>query len=162
MAFKWSLLGLVLLTGCGTSATITRANAPAIDGKIIGGDSSDVYIETRSGVSDTVPRSEITDIDHPGNVAATIGALVTAYGGANIAVGLPQCDKQGSAYCAGVFMPIGIGLPVMIWGIATYAGSVSALGNSPSRERQGSLFVLPTHEFAGQPKTPGVSVGASF
>lgn len=161
MTFKWLVVGLSLLTGCGTSATITRSFARPIDGKIIGGDHENIYIDGPSG-SKTISRNEVTDVDHPGNVAAVFGGLVTAYGVANIVVGIPQCEKQGGAFCTGVFLPALIGFPVMTWGIATYAGSVSSLNSAPEQSRQGRLVVLPTHQFAGQPKTPGVSVGGTF
>jgi hypothetical protein len=162
MAFKTSLLALALLTGCGTTATITRANAPAIDAKIVRSDKDEVYVETTSGEAMTVPRGEIKDVDHPGNVAATIGALVTAYGVANVAVGLSECDHQGAAYCAGVFTPVSIGLPVMLWGLVTYGSSVSALGKPAAPQRTGRMFVAPTDRFAGQPDTPGLTVGSAF
>jgi hypothetical protein len=161
MTFLVTALGLASLTGCGTTATISRVNEPTVEAKIIGGDERDVHVDA-NGTTITIPRSTITDIDHPGNVAGVIGGIVSAYGVANVAVGAENCDKEGAAYCTGVFLPIGIGLPIMIYGIATYSGSTSALKEKPIRVGQGSLFVLPTHEFAGQPKTPGLSVGGTF
>ncbi len=162
MSFKLAVLGLVFLTGCGTSATITRRSGTAIDAKIVAGDEKNVHVEVANGYSQAIPREDIADIDHPGNVAAVIGGIVTAYGVANIAVGAPECDRQGPAYCIGVVTPAIIGGSIMLWGIATYTGSVMALQDGGQKTNQGRLIVLPTHQFAGLPKTPGISVGGTF
>jgi hypothetical protein len=162
MNLKICAFGLVLLTGCGNSATITRRTASPVDAKIIGGDRENLYVELPGGTTDTIAKRDVVDIDHPGNVAATIGAVVGAYGVANIAVGMPECDKQGPAYCMGVFLPATIGLSLITYGLGTYIGSTSAVDAKPERSVLGSVIVAPTHEFAGLPKTPGVSVGGSF
>ncbi|WP_437934271.1 hypothetical protein [Sorangium sp. So ce341] len=162
MTIKFSVLGLVLLTGCSTTATITRVSGPAVEAKIVGGDRSDVYVETPFGGQEAIPRSDIKDIDHPGSTAGVLGGIVTAYGALNIAVGLPKCETEGAAFCTGVFLPAGIGLPIMLWGIATNAGSRGALDKSPSPGLRGSLFIAPTRQFAGRPNTPGLSVGGAF
>jgi hypothetical protein len=161
MNLKLCAFGLVLLTGCGNSATITRANN-SFDAKIIGGDAEKLYVEYAGGDTAAIPKSEIRDIDHPGNVAATIGVVVGAYGVANIAIGMPQCDKEGAAYCTGVFLPAAIGASLITYGLGTYIGSSSAVNEKPERSGLGSIVIAPTHEFAGLPKTPGVSVGGSF
>lgn len=167
MSLNWSVVGLslpVLLlasTGCSTSATITRRFGSPVDAKIVGGDSENVYVE-RFGGRDAIPRSDIVDIDHPGNVAAVIGGIVAAYGAANIAVGAPQCEEQGPAFCTGVFIPAVVGVSVMTWGLGTYGGSVSSLSDGAPQGRQGRFFVLPTDKFAGQPSTPGITVGSTF
>jgi hypothetical protein len=161
MTFKWLVVGLALLTGCGNSATVARGGARSVDGEIVGGDRDTIYVDGPAGV-EAIPRSEVTDVDHPGNVAAILGGVVTAYGIVNIAVGAPQCEQQGAAFCTGVFIPAAIGLPIMSYGIGTYAGSVSSLNDAPEQGRRGRLVVMPTHQFAGQPETPGVSVGGTF
>ncbi|HMY20588.1 MAG TPA: hypothetical protein PKA58_29890, partial [Polyangium sp.] len=69
-----------LITGCGHTATITRANAPDLEGEIQASDSQSIYVKTEGGTTMSVSRDMITDIDHPGNVAATIGGIVTGYG----------------------------------------------------------------------------------
>lgn len=167
MSFNWSRVGLSLpmllavVTGCSTSATITPRFGSPFDAKIVSGDREFVYVEGPGGPQ-TIPRSDIADIDHPGNVAAVIGGVVGAYGVANIAVGAPECEKQGPAFCVGVFTPAAVGLSVMIWGIATYVGSVSSLSEGERKGQQGQFFVLPTDQFAGQPNTPGITVGSTF
>jgi hypothetical protein len=162
MNLKLCAFGLVLLTGCGNSATITRHTASPVDAKIIGGDRETLYVELPGGRKEAIPKREVVDIDHPGNVAATIGGIVGVYGAANIVVGMPECDRQGPAYCMGVFLPAAIGISLFAYGLGTYSGSMSAMDEKPERSVLGSIVVAPTHEFAGLPKTPGVSVGGSF
>jgi hypothetical protein len=160
MNTKWFAVGFMLLTGCGTTATITRRDGGSIDAKIIGGDRDNIYVDGQ-GYS-VIPRSEVEDIDHPGNVAATIGGVVTGYGIANIAIGVPNCEKMGPAYCVGVFTPAAVGLPIMLWGIGTYAGSVMALDKAPEGRSALRFYVVPTDKVAGQPKTPGLVAGGTF
>jgi hypothetical protein len=161
MSFKLAVLGLVFLTGCSTSATITRRYGNPFDAQIISSDENSVYVETSRG-KQTIAREEIADVDHPGNVAAVIGAVVTGYGLLNIAEGAPLCDQQGPAFCVGVVTPALIGGSIMIWGLATYAGSTQALQKTEQKTAKGRLLVLPTHQFAGLPKTPGLSVVSTF
>lgn len=161
MMFKWSVIGLALLTGCSTSATITPRYGNAFDAEIIKSDGTTVHVKGPDG-SRALKRAEIADIDHPGNVAAVIGGVVAAYGVANIAVGAPQCAKEDPSFCVGVFTPAIVGASIMTWGISTYIASVVAFGDTPRKPQVGHVFVLPTHEFAGQPKTPGLSVGSTF
>jgi hypothetical protein len=160
MNLKLCAVALVLLTGCGTSATITQRFG-SIDATIVGGDRENIYVETPGGLNQSIPKADIVDVDHPGNVAATIGGVVTAYGVANIAVGMPQCDREGPAFCMGVFLPAAIGVSLITYGVGTYVGSTTAMDKTPERG-VGSLVIVPTHEFAGRPKTPGLSVAGSF
>jgi hypothetical protein len=161
MDLKWFAVGLVLLTGCGTTATINTRSESPFDGTIIGGNSEEVRVHVQNHVR-TIPRNQIEDIDHPGNVAATIGGVVTGYGIVNIAIGAPECDRQGPAFCMGVFIPAAVGLPLMIWGITTYVGSVRALNKAPNEVTAQRFFVVPTTQVAGQPQTPGLVAGGSF
>ncbi|MCK6590291.1 MAG: hypothetical protein HUU21_28990 [Polyangiaceae bacterium] len=154
-------VGLGLLSGCGNSATI-QSRFGSVEGKIVGGDRENVYVEQASGFTRSVPKSDIVDVDHPGNVAATIGAVITGYGVTNIAVGMPQCEKEGAAFCTGVFLPATIGASLLTYGLVTYVGSTTAMDKMPEQSVLGSLKIAPTHEFAGLPKTPGVSVAGSF
>lgn len=132
----------VFLGGCGTTATISRINAPAMEGRIVSSDQRSIYVQT-AGDTFPIARDEISDIDHPGNVAATIGAVVTGYGIANIALGAEDCDRGGAAYCTGVFLPAAIGAPIMAYGLVTWLKSVSASG--PRKDQtEPSFAVVPT------------------
>jgi hypothetical protein len=125
------LLTLIALTilfapGCGTEAVIRKTNGADLVAKIKSGTKDSVLIQTHDGVK-AIPRSEITDIDHPGNVAATIGTILLVYGALNIAVGLPECEKQGDAFCVGVFTPLAVAVPLSIYGYWVWGSSRGAV-----------------------------------
>lgn len=152
------ILSLAATTmGCGTMATISTRDGHTIEAEIVGSDSEDIHVNYGNrGGADVIHRARVSDIDHPGNVAATIGTLVTAYGVANIAVGLPECDRQGAAYCTGVFLPAAIGLPIMVWGFYTYFSSVSAVSSGTR------VAVVPTASFQKKNESYGANVVVSF
>jgi hypothetical protein len=130
-----------LTMGCGTAAIISRPMEPTVEGTIVSAEDDMLQVATPAG-NHSIPLRNVTDIDHPGNVAATIGTLVTAYGVANIAIGAEDCDRGGPAYCFGVFLPAAIGLPIMIWGFTTWGKSKSA--SSPqSQHKDVSFSVVP-------------------
>jgi hypothetical protein len=149
-----------LITGCGSTATITRVGARPIEAKIVGSDARAIFIET-DGVRSPVARDEISDIDHPGNVAATIGTIVTGYGIANIALGAENCERGGAAYCTGVFLPAMIGAPIMLFGIATWAGSVSNAG-AGKKKTEPSLAIVPVVSTDKKNEYVGVSAAMRF
>lgn len=125
---------------CSTTATIYRSNGMMMEGSIEGGSPSSITVTPNYGAPQEVPRSDITEIDHPGNVHALVGGIVLAYGVANIAVGMEECERQGGAFCVGVFTPAVIGTGMLIWGLATWIGSNSAADDTslPSMDREPS------------------------
>lgn len=149
-----------LVTGCGLAATISRPGAPTIEGRIVESDENMIYVETKQGVT-PIDRASISDIDHPGNVAAVIGAVVSAYGAANIAVGVPQCSDQGPAFCVGVFAPAAIGVPVMLWGLGAWAMSKSAETPGMKHERP-RVSVVPSASIDKKNTFVGVSVAVTY
>ena len=34
--------------------------------------------------------------------------------------GVPDCDRQGAAFCIGVFLPAAVGVPMAIWGAVVH------------------------------------------
>ncbi|MDI1442458.1 hypothetical protein [Polyangium sp. 6x1] len=149
-----------LAMGCGTTATISRINEPEIEGKIVSSADDMLLVETRAG-NETIAARNVTDIDHPGNVAATIGTLLTGYGVANIVVGAPQCDRGGAAYCLGVFLPATIGVPLMAWGFATWGRSKYAASAS-SKSNDVSFNVVPAASFQKNNTFLGANATVSF
>jgi hypothetical protein len=123
---------LIMLSGCSTTATISRANGRELEGKIVGSNSSSILVETEGDSTLRVSRDEITDIDHPGNAAAVVGGFLGAYGALNIAVGAGGCDTGGAAYCTGVFLPAALGASMLIWGLTTWSNSTGAAARPPS------------------------------
>jgi hypothetical protein len=127
-----ALLTSILICGCSTTASISRLNGTELEAKILRSTSGAVMVETNGGSEVSISRGDISDIDHPGNAAAIVGALLSTYGAINIGVGASKCDEGGGAYCTGVFLPAAIGVPMLIWGMATWIGSTSAASSPPS------------------------------
>ena len=116
----------VFATGCGSNAIITKKGGETpIEAKITRGTSNSIYVES-AGIETGISRESIADIDHPGNVAATIGGVISAYGVVNIIMGAPECDRQGAAYCTGVFAPAVIGGSLLTYGLTVWLDSVNA------------------------------------
>jgi hypothetical protein len=137
------LIAVVLCAslGCATTATITRKNGQHDEATIVRGTTSSVMVDTGAGER-PIPREEITDIDHPGNVHATVGALLLAYGILNISVGASQCDRRGAAFCTGVFTPAALGLGMGIWGLTVWSKSTKAARETGPRGPELSLAPL--------------------
>ena len=129
----------LLLCGCSTTATISRTNGGSLEAKIQRSTANTLVVQTDSGSEARISRSEITDIDHPGNATAVVGGLLGIYGGINIAAGAPLCAEKGASFCTGVFLPAIIGSSMLIWGLTTWANSSSAA--SPSNPNSSSSKV---------------------
>jgi len=113
---------------------VARSTGPEVEGRIKGGSSGSLMIQdSNTGAMYAIPRSEIREIDHPGNVAATLGGVATGYGLLNVMVGLEDCrneerfssNTEQNAFCAGLFAPLAIGAGLLIYGISVYSGSKS-------------------------------------
>ncbi|MDH5718906.1 MAG: hypothetical protein OEZ22_14865 [Spirochaetia bacterium] len=120
---------IIFLLNCGTGAIISKNDGQKIEGKILRNDKENMYIKTYSG-EEPIKKSDITDIDHPGNGVLIGGSILSLYGILNISVGLPQCQEQGAAFCTGVFLPASIGIPMAIWGYFVWTDSVYAAESS--------------------------------
>jgi hypothetical protein len=126
---------------CSTTATIYRNSGMMMEGSIIGGSRDAILVEPNHGPRQEVPRDDIAEIDHPGNVHALVGGIVLAYGIGNIAVGMDECQNrtdQQAAFCVGVFTPAALGAGMLIWGLATWVGSKGSADDVslPSMERE--------------------------
>jgi hypothetical protein len=125
-------LAAALAGGCSTTATIHGRNGLPDEATIVRGTSTSVMVDNGAGER-AIPRSQIADIDHPGNVHAVVGAALLAYGILNISVGVPRCEEKGPAFCTGVFTPAAVGLGMSIWGLAVWSKS-----NRAARENAGT------------------------
>ncbi len=132
-------VGLLLWTmGCSTTSTIMRVNEPPIEGRIVGGSPDTIFVAMDSGREYEIHRDAISSIDFPGNVHRNSGLAVVAYGAANIAIGLPKCNERTqdkAAFCTGVFLPAGIGLALVVWGLVVERGQTSAVADTSRRSR---------------------------
>jgi hypothetical protein len=158
MPTKFAVVLLTLLCGCSTTATISRINGTQLHGEIQRGDQDTLVVETNAGNTLRIPKSEISDIDHPGNVVGVIGGIVSAYGLANIAVGWSTCAERGGAYCAGTFAPAALGLPMLIWGIKTWSDSTQAVDSRRPPARVSASSPPPVSPFDVSASTPGGQV----
>lgn len=139
IAMKKQWIKKILLIGnaclfalnCGTTAVISKKGGEKIEGVILGNDKENVYVQTY-GQPSPIKKSEITDIDHPGNGVLVTGIILTAYGILNIAVGAPKCSAEGASFCTGVFTPAAVGVGMSIWGYVVWSGSVNS-ATDPSK-----------------------------
>lgn len=88
------LCALACLCAC-SSATLYRHNAPDLEATIVDGDRDYVYVETDDDRVVRVARKQITEIDHPGNVDAVVGGVLTFVGGSLIAAGSQSHNLGG-------------------------------------------------------------------
>ena len=75
-----ALLVSMSLGACSTTATIHRVYGPSYEAEIADSDASALRVLGDDGRLHAVPRAEVTDVDHPGNVVLTVGAVLTAIG----------------------------------------------------------------------------------
>lgn len=129
--------------GCSKSAIIHSTHGAAIEGRIIGGDSDSITVDV-DGTPQTVPRSAIRDIDHPGNGWLLFGALNTAaalgWGLGALAIHAEHARSQPEGFAEAFGAELGyalgmtgaisygalhlaIGVPTAIWGGSTWHGS---------------------------------------
>jgi hypothetical protein len=150
------------VTGCGTTAIITKKDGTLLEGTIRASDSDQIYLDTPEAGG--IPRQSIQDIDHPGNVAATIGGVLAGYGIANIVIGAPQyCTgyQSSAAGCTGVFLPATIGGSLLVYGLLTWSSSVStAAKKDDSTARR--LTVVPVASTDKTNQYYGASARISF
>lgn len=156
----WTLAAFV--TGCGTTAIISKKDGTLVEGTIRASDREQIYLDTPEGGG--ISRQSIHDIDHPGNVAATIGGILTAYGVANIAVGAPQyCTgyQASGAGCTGVFLPATIGGSLLAYGLLTWSSSVRA-ADKGEKSTARRLTVVPVASTDKTNQYYGASARISF
>lgn len=130
---------LVLATGCGTTATVITRDGKRDETRIVGGDRDVLLLQNDYGVEKIVRRTEVKDIDHPGNVIATLGGLIGgSYGLSLIAVGV-ICGSSGSSrnsVCPLMYGVLGaataLGAGMFVWGMWTWLTSKNAVSDSLS------------------------------
>lgn len=113
------IIAALLLCSCGTTATIYTTDGRVYDGTIRGHDRDNVLINGQS-----VSKRQISDVDHPGNVAGILGTIVAGIGLLNV----PACTNQTPGGCARAAVWSLTGLPIAIYGWATHAESTDKAG----------------------------------
>ncbi len=113
---------------CSTTATIHRAHGPAYEAEIADSDASRLRVLGDDGRLHEVPRAEVTDVDHPGNVVLTVGAVLAGIG-ALVALSIlsdSNSTQQQRNDATAIALVYGLpGLAMLIAGGVTYIGSIS-------------------------------------
>ena len=113
---------------CSTTATIHRAYGPAYEAEIADSDASALRVLGDDGRLHEVSRVEVTDVDHPGNVVLTVGAVLIGIAAIATVSILSEADvsEQEQQTATAVSMVYGLpGLAMLIGGGVTYIGSKS-------------------------------------
>jgi hypothetical protein len=112
---------------CSTTATVVRTDGTRLEGTIEGGGPDHITLRPKLSGNQQIPRRQIKDIDHPGNVHAIIGGVVIGYGAAVVAGNWDECrEREEVAMCGGMFLPAAVGVGMLIWGLGTWLGSSKA------------------------------------
>jgi hypothetical protein len=150
-----------LLIGCSTTATITHDRGPPMETRIAGGTPASILVYSE-GRTYSLPRHEVRDIDHPGNVHVLVGGMLAAYGIFNVAIGFEDCergtgfgsDAEHGGYCVGLFSPLVVGAGMVLWGLVTYVSSTAAVGDTSHAE--GPLLPVDPRRSSPHPPPPAM------
>jgi hypothetical protein len=132
------------LTACSTTANITLRDGSSLEAEIVDSDPNFLHVESDDYGPGVVDRRMVDDIDHPGNVAATLGTIAVGAGTIVTLMGVVLAADCGGQMCGFIHLfttipgavTAGLGLPPMIWGFAVWGSSVSAAdGSDPPRLR---------------------------
>ncbi|MDX2013161.1 MAG: hypothetical protein SFW67_23400 [Myxococcaceae bacterium] len=153
----WLLLGLVATTGCTTTATFLTRSRGNVEARIVGGDRQRLLLQSEAGAELIVDRADVVDIDHPGNVVALLGGIVTFSGLTNVAVGALSCRSsfQSGSDCGFIIgmmsSVLALGAGMLTWGLWAWLTSRNLV-----------LSTLETPQLPpGEPPAPGPAVPPS-
>ena len=130
----WLVVALAAFcaSGCGTTATI-RGWRGNIEGRILGGGPETIRVRATNGSIRYVRRRSISEIDHPGNVWAIIGTVLTTLvvvGAAATGRAGAGCDTptDGNRQCYIGLYGLIASVPMAAWGYLVWGRSVKAAG----------------------------------
>ena len=109
--------GLVLcaFAGCSTTATISRTDGLAFEAEILSSDANSLRVHDDYGHELLVPREDVADIDHPGNVLLTIGLGLIAMSAPMLIAGLSNRNQSQQSEWSG--MELVFGIPEVVTGL---------------------------------------------
>jgi hypothetical protein len=139
----------LFIVGCSTTSTIGLRSGAPIEATILGGNHDSIVVETRQGPRQ-IPRTEVTDIDQPGDTAMGIGAVVGAYGISQVRPEITECTNRINLACTRALLPIGVGATLLLWGATVHNQSLRA---ASEKTTQFVPYVMPTE--SGSP-TAGI------
>ncbi len=125
---------LVFCCSCSSSARFQMNDGSVLDGKILRSTRTEIIVEGEHAQETTVMRSDVYDIDHPGNGAILMGTVMVIYGSLFAAWGVVSfidaaerrtlADQRGRTDFA---QRMGWGLSIM--GAASIAGGIPIIVN---------------------------------
>jgi hypothetical protein len=125
-------LVLGAFAGCSTTANISRTNGPAYEADIVSSDANSLHVRDNYGREILVPREEVADIDHPGNVLYTIGLVLVAMSVPMLIAGLANRHQSQPSEWSG--MAFVIGIPEAVTGLClAIPGWSRQSGRGPAR-----------------------------
>jgi hypothetical protein len=127
------MAALAAFAGCSTNALI-RDSQYEHDVPILRSTSTEIIVMTNAGER-ALPRADVRDIDHPGNVLALAGVPVLALGIANLAGAWSCADRVCFGTGAG-FLTASIGGLMTAFGLAIWARSFTRAGGDAERPPQ--------------------------
>ncbi|HXJ19889.1 MAG TPA: hypothetical protein VMT03_06605 [Polyangia bacterium] len=136
--------------GCGTTATITKKDGQRYQLEIVRSTPTELIVATRGGER-PIPRDQVQDIDHPGNVAIAVGSVALLVGAVNL-LGWRRCEPGGPTdFCMGWAAGgglVGLGVGMIGWGgyvwkrSTTAAQLTPAVVGTPDGPRPGAALAL--------------------
>jgi hypothetical protein len=123
-------VALSLLCGCTTTATFLTRDTGLLEARIVGGDRTNLLVQTESGAERVLARADVVDIDHPGNVVALIGGIIAGSGAVNLGTFALTCSSgfgSTGSQCAPIYVVLGsmvaAGAGMLTWGLWTWLTS---------------------------------------
>jgi len=134
---KWGRRGAAMVamsflaSACAHTATVSRVDGTKVEAKILDADAESVTVQTEGGTQ-TLLRSDITDIDHPGNAAMLTGVALAALGAIQAKEKYGPCKDAASRFgssnkCIGHLWGLGVGIPMTIYGLVVWMKSTSSM-----------------------------------
>ncbi len=129
------VLALVVpLAGCGRTALVTTRDMRVHEGVLVDGSGDALRIDPVGAPAHDIPRADIVEIDHPGNVALTFGLGASAVGGGLMVLGaVAATSSDGLGFLGGLGGLavgagwLGLGLPLAIGGYERWTTSTGVV-----------------------------------
>jgi len=144
-ATKAILVLFALTLGCSTTATVKLRDGREYEGEVTDSNAEWLYLDRDPGTAAHVPRGEVVNINHPGDIHFIVGSIIAGLGVANLAVNADECGEDGCfSMCAVAITPLAVGLGVGTWGLVVWLDSKATAGqeDKPFKNRRTSAFGL--------------------
>ena len=159
--FKQPIFFILLVTNlitCSTTATIYKTDGHEVEAKILNSDNENIFVKTY-GKEFTIPRDNITDVDHPGNVSAIISGAIAvsgiSYAGYNF-----KNDNFGRALGSCLFSVAGLIAAYINYG--KWNTSLQAVEMGLIKYNTSDIFINPSIAFIDKDKHYGLSFSSRF